>query len=154
MIKSLKKPKLFKKNVAKEAGYSLIEILVVLAIIGTLMTLVAPRLMGNVDTAKKTAAQAQSRTLRLALDSYMLDVGRYPTAQEGLAVLSTPPAGDNGSWAGPYLERALPLDPWQNAYVYQPPTTLENGRQTIPVVLSYGADGAPGGSGNNADISS
>lgn len=138
----------------KEAGYSLLELLVVLAIIGTLMAVVAPRLMGQVDKSKQVAAKAQVKTLRLALDSYALDTGRYPTAQEGLAVLINPPAGDNGSWAGPYLEQALPMDPWKNAYVYQPPIVLDNGRQSVPVVLSYGADNAPGGEGNNTDVSS
>jgi len=138
----------------KEAGYSLLEILVVLAIIGTLMGLVAPRLLGNVDKAQVTAAQAQAKTLRLALDSFKLDTGRYPTGEEGLAVLVSPPANDNGSWYGPYMEGDIPLDPWKNAYVYQPPIAQENGRMSTPYVISYGADGTVGGSGNNADISS
>ncbi len=138
----------------KEAGYSLLEILVVLAIIGTLMAFVAPRLLGNVDKAQVTAAKAQAKTLRLALDSYRLDTGRYPSGDEGLAVLVTPPPNDNGSWYGPYMEGDIPLDPWKNPYVYQPPIPLENGRMSTPAVISYGADGAVGGSGNNADISS
>jgi len=138
----------------KDAGYSLLEILVVLAIIGTLMTLVAPRLMGQVDKSKKVAAQSQAKTLRLALDSFKLDTGRYPNAQEGLSVLSQPPANDNGTWFGPYLEGDVPMDPWGNLYIYQPPIASENGRMSSPVVISYGADAAPGGSGNNADITS
>ena len=142
------------KGQDKEAGYSLLEILVVLAIIGTLMGLVAPRLLGNVDKAQVTAAQAQAKTLRLALDSFKLDTGRYPSGEEGLAVLVSPPAGDNGSWFGPYMEGEIPLDPWKNAYVYQPPIAQENGRMSTPYVISYGADGTVGGSGNNADISS
>ncbi|WP_371396359.1 type II secretion system major pseudopilin GspG [Fretibacter rubidus] len=139
---------------SKEAGYSLLEILVVLAIIAALAAVVAPRLFGNVDKAKQTATQAQVKSLRLALDTYALDTGRYPNAQEGMAVLFTPPAGDNGSWAGPYMEGTMPLDPWDNAYIYQPPLMTDNGRQTVPLVISYGADGAPGGVGLNADISS
>lgn len=142
------------KQNTKEAGYSLLEILVVLAIIGILMTLVAPRLIGQVDKSKTIAAQSQAKTLRLALDSYKLDTGRYPTGQEGLTVLSVPPANDNGSWFGPYLEGDIPLDPWQNPYIYQPPISQENGRLSPPVVISYGADAAPGGTGLNADITS
>ena len=135
-----------------DGGYSLLEILVVLAIIGTLMTLVAPRLIGQVDKSKQIAAKSQAKTLRLALDSFKLDTGRYPSAQEGLTVLSAPPANDNGSWFGPYLEGDVPLDPWNNAYIYQPPIAQENGRLTPPVVISYGADAVPGGSGLNEDI--
>lgn len=138
----------------KEAGYSLLEILVVLAIIGTLMAFVAPRLLGNVDKAQVTAAKAQAKTLRLALDSFRLDTGRYPTGDQGLAVLVTPPQNDNGSWYGPYMEGNIPLDPWKNVYIYQPPISLENGRMSTPAVISYGADGLVGGNGNNADISS
>lgn len=138
----------------KEAGYSLLEILVVLAIIGTLISVVGPNLLNKADDAKKVAAKSQAKTLRLALDSFALDTGRYPTAQEGLAVLSNPPAGDNGLWAGPYMDGDIPLDPWKNAFIYQPSVILDNGRQSIPKVFSLGADGAVGGEGNNADISS
>lgn len=138
----------------REAGYSLLEILVVLAIIGTLISVVGPNLLNKADDAKKVAAKSQAKTLRLALDSFALDTGRYPTAQEGLAVLVNPPAGDNGLWAGPYLDGNLPLDPWKNAFIYQPSVVLDNGRQSIPKVISLGADGAAGGVGNNADISS
>ncbi len=137
-----------------DAGYTLLELLVVLAIIGTLIGLVAPRLIGQVNKSQVIAAQSQAKTLRLALDSFRLDTGRYPSAQEGLSVLSTPPVNDNGSWYGPYMEKAVPQDPWGNAYIYQPPIAGENGRMISPVVISYGADGVVGGSGNNADISS
>ncbi len=137
-----------------EEGYTLLELLVVLAIIGTLIGLVAPRLIGQVNKSQVIAAESQAKTLRLALDSFRLDTGRYPSAQEGLSVLSTPPVNDNGSWYGPYLEKDVPNDPWDNAYIYQPPIAMENGRMSSPVVISYGADGLVGGSGNNADISS
>lgn len=137
-----------------EAGYSLLEILVVLAIIGTLVAIVGPNLLGKTDQARQTAAKAQAKTLRLAIDSFAMDTGRYPTPQEGLTVLSNPPAGDNGLWAGPYLDGDVPLDPWKNPFVYQPPVMMENGRQSIPKIISYGADNAAGGEGNNADISS
>jgi len=142
------------KPKSRNAGYSLLEILVVLAIMGTLMTLVAPRLMGNVDKSKKIAGLAQVKTLRLALDSYKLDTGRYPTQEEGLAVLIAPPASDTGTWYGPYLEGSLPKDPWGNMFSYEPPQSTETGRVSSPKIVSLGADNAPGGSGNDEDISS
>jgi len=137
-----------------EAGYSLLEILVVLSIIGILMGLVAPRLLGNVDKSKTVAAKAQTKNLKLALDSFKLDTGRYPSATEGLSVLVSAPTNDNGSWFGPYLDGDLPLDPWNFAFVYEPPQQTENGRFTSPKIISLGADNAPGGNGLNADISS
>ena len=150
--------KLFNKKHAdkanSESGYSLLEILVVLAIIATLMTLVAPRLMGNLDKSKKIAAKAQAKTLRLALDSYKLDTGRYPSVNEGLAVLINPPTGTSTNWFGPYLDGDLPNDPWNNAFIYEPPQTDQNGRTTSPKVISLGADNAVGGVGNDEDISS
>lgn len=137
-----------------EAGYSLLEILVVLAIIGTLMGLVAPRLLGNVDKSKVIAAQAQVKSLRLALDSFKVDNGRYPSEIEGLAVLMTAPVNDDGSWFGPYMDGELPKDPWKADFVYEPPVQSENGRIGSPKVISLGADNEPGGTGLNADISS
>ena len=138
----------------KEAGYSLLEILVVLAIIGTLMGLVAPRLLGNVDKSKVVAAKAQTKNLRLALDSFKLDTGRYPTSEEGLRVLVNAPANDNGNWYGPYLDGELPKDPWNNDFVYQAPQQGENGRVISPKIISLGADNAVGGAGLDADIHS
>lgn len=142
------------KKSSKEDGYSLLEILVVLAIIGTLMTLVAPKLMGQVDKSQKIAAKAQTRTLRLALDSFKLDTGRYPTQAEGLAALMAPPANMSGAWYGPYMDGELPMDPWNSNYIYVPPSVNENGISASPKVISYGADKSPGGSGLNEDISS
>lgn len=143
------------QKVDYEAGYSLLEILVVLAIIGTLMGLVAPRLLGNVDKSKVVAAKAQTKNLRLALDSFKLDTGRYPTQAEGLSVLITAPANDNGRWYGPYMDGdSLPLDPWNFDFVYQAPQQGENGRMTNPKVISLGADNKPEGAGLNADIQS
>lgn len=143
------------KRTARDEGYSLLEILVVLAIIGTLMTLVAPRLMGNVDKSNVIAAKAQTRTLRLALDSYSLDMGSYPTANEGLNALITPPQGQEARWFGPYLDdEAIPIDPWNNPFIYQPPEMQANGRLSSPRVISLGADRQVGGDGLNEDISS
>jgi len=103
-LKGRKMKKTENKKFDYEAGYSLLEILVVLAIIGILMGLVAPRLLGNVDKSKIIAAKAQARSIKLALDSYKVDTGRYPTETEGLSVLITPPANDDGSWFGPYMD--------------------------------------------------
>lgn len=139
---------------AKEQGYSLLEILVVLAIIGTLMTLVAPRLMGNVDKSKVIAAKSQAKTLRLALDSYKLDTGNYPNKSEGLSVLITAPQSNDGSWYGPYLDGGIPKDPWGFEFIYEEPKLTDNGRASSPKIISLGADNAPGGKGINADISS
>jgi len=137
----------------KEAGYSLLEILVVLAIIGMLATLVAPRLFAQLDRGKITATEAQARNLQTALDAFRLDVGRYPNEQEGLAALITAPQALDGRWQGPYIEGGeLPLDQWANAYVYKAPELDANGRPLRPKIISYGADGVEGGSGNNADI--
>ena len=138
-----------------EAGYSLLEILIVLAIMGLLATMVAPRLFSNLDKSKVTAAKAQAKSLRLALDSYKLDTGSYPTTSEGLIVLINAPSNNTGTWYGPYLEgNILPLDPWKNEFVYEAPKLDSNGRELSPHVISLGADKTPGGTGLNADVSS
>lgn len=132
----------------REAGYSLMEILIVVAIIGLLLALVSPRLMSQFDRSKVVAAQAQVREIKATLDIFRLDVGRYPTRAEGLSVLIAPPGDETAStrWQGPYLEE-LPDDPWGNAYVYMPGEDSRGAQ-----VLSYGADGAEGGEGQDADI--
>ena len=142
------------KDTKGEDGFTIMEVLVVLAIMVILMGVVGSQLTGNVDKAKIVAAKSQAKTLRLALDSYKFDVGRYPTQAEGLDVLVTPPADDDGTWYGPYLEGDVPKDPWKFDFIYEAPQTLETGRPTLPKVISLGADNAPGGKGNNADISS
>ncbi|HFB55084.1 MAG TPA: type II secretion system protein GspG [Hellea balneolensis] len=138
----------------KEAGYSLLEILIVLAIMAVLATAVAPRLFTQLDKSRITAAKAQAKSIRLALDSFKLDTGRYPTEQEGLKVLMTAPQNDNGSWFGPYMDGDLPKDPWQNDFIYEAPKLDSNGRELSPHVISLGSDNAPGGTGDAADISS
>lgn len=149
--RSLKKKQKIITNNPKDAGYSLLEILVVLAIIGTLMALVAPRLLGNVDKSKVIAAKAQARTLKLALDSFRLDMGRYPDGTEGLSVLVTAPSEGEVNWFGPYLEGDVPPDPWGNPFIYQAPE--QSDRSQSPKVLSLGSDNKVGGTGLNADIS-
>lgn len=142
-----------KRKNRRDDGYSLLEILVVMAIISLLATLVAPRLFSQVDKSKITTAKSQAKSIRLALDAYRLDTGRYPTAEEGLTGL-VQNVSNNPGWYGPYMDGELPLDPWGNSYQYVAPEIDNNNRQLSPKVVSYGADGAPGGSGNDADISS
>jgi general secretion pathway protein G len=124
--------------------------LVVLVIIGLIASLVGPKLFNRVDTSKVQVADTQARMLRGAVETFHLEVGRLPTVQEGLAVLTTPPADERAKarWRGPYLDEAVPMDPWGNPYVYDIP-----GRDGMPFALySLGADGKPGGEGNDADV--
>ncbi len=129
-------------------GYSLIEILVAVAIIAVLATLVAPRLFSQLDNSRATAATAQIRMMETALDTMRLDIGRYPTEAEGLQLLVRPSEAVEALWNGPYLDGGLPNDPWGNPYRYRPPQSAnDRGR-----VYTYGADNAEGGSGADADI--
>jgi general secretion pathway protein G len=134
---------------AKLRGFTLLEMLVVLVIIGLIAGLVGPQLMGRVDTSKVTAADTQVRMLKSALDTMRLDIGRYPTKEEGLALLVTAPKDERIAprWQGPYLsESTVPLDPWGTPYQYAPA-----GGTTI-YLYSFGADGQAGGESINADI--
>ncbi len=138
----------------RQAGYSLLEILVVLAIMAVLATLVAPRLFNQVDRSKITTAKAQARSLKTSLDAMRLDMGRYPTAEEGLTLLIAPPndASARALWFGPYVDGELPRDPWGNAYRYFPPQTDSAGLRQGPRIVTYGADNAEGGEGLDQDI--
>lgn len=139
----------FRASLSKtRPGYSLMEILVAVAIIAVLATLVAPRLFGQLDRSRVTAAETQIRMIETSLDTMRLDIGRYPTASEGLSLLYRPSETTTSLWAGPYFDEELPSDPWGNAYRYSPPGEGESrGR-----VYSYGADNEPGGQGLDADI--
>lgn len=131
-------------------GFTLLELLVVLVIIGLLAGLVGPRLFSRLDASKVQTADTQVKMLRSAVRTLQLDLGRLPTEQEGLALLSTPPANarEAALWRGPYLEDKLPLDPWGNPYQY-----ALAGADSQPFALwSLGADGKPGGSADAADI--
>jgi general secretion pathway protein G len=132
-----------------QAGFTLIEMMVVMVIIGLLMALVGPRFIRQEEKAKVKAARAQIELLGTALDTFRLDVGRYPNSQEGLAALRQRPFGVD-RWDGPYLKKDVPKDPWDRQYYYRSPG--DNGRPYD--LLSYGADGGPGGEGDARDLSS
>jgi general secretion pathway protein G len=130
-----------------QAGVTLIEMLVVVVIIGLFVALVGPGLWRNADKARVTQAKAQIESLMTALGTYKLDTGTFPTNEQGLQALRDKPA-DVNQWAGPYLPREIPMDPWGHPYAYKYPG--EHGDE--PDVISFGADGQPGGDGLNADI--
>jgi general secretion pathway protein G len=134
----------------RRLGFTLLEMLVVLVIIGLIAGLVGPRLFTRVDTSKVQAAQAQIKLLRGALETMRLDIGVFPSTEQGLNMLNAAPedAGLKSKWKGPYLDGELPLDPWGNAYQYRFPGA--DGRGFY--LWSFGADGKPGGEGNDADI--
>jgi general secretion pathway protein G len=132
-----------------EAGFTLVEILVVITIIGLIMALVAPRVLNYLSEAKVKAARIQIESFASTLDLYYLDTGRYPSTSEGLAALVQRPAGLEG-WNGPYLKGDfVPNDPWGHPYVYRMPG--EHGAYDI---ISYGSDGQEGGTGTAADVAS
>lgn len=135
-----------KRSRKGERGFTLIELLVVVIIIGLLAALVGPRIFGKTAAAKQQAAKAQIENFGMALDIFRLDVGRYPTTEEGLKALRERPSGAE-KWEGPYLKKEVPLDPWGRPYVYRCPG--DHGDYDI---ISYGLDGVEGGEGENQDI--
>jgi general secretion pathway protein G len=131
---------------AQIRGFTLLELLIVLVVLGLLVSIVGPKYFTQLGKSEAKAAQAQVASLAKALDIYRVDVGHYPTTEEGLAALIAAPTNEP-KWHGPYLQKAAPPDPWGRAYVYKSPG--EHGDFDL---LSFGKDGAPGGTDDNADI--
>ena len=136
----------FRHKTHHARGFTLIELLVVLVILTLLAGLVGPKVLDQLGGAKAKTARIQIGEIEQSLDLFKLDVGRYPNDAEGLRGLVERPATAQG-WNGPYLKKGLPVDPWGGAYQYKNP-----GRHGSPDVFSLGADGRPGGDGENADI--
>jgi general secretion pathway protein G len=131
-----------------EAGFTLVEMLVVITIIGLIMALVGPRVLTYLSDSKAKAAKIQIESFSSALDLYFLDLGRYPTSNEGLAALTQ--SNNAQGWNGPYLRGGVvPSDPWGHGYVYRSP-----GERAPFEIISLGSDGQEGGSGTAADIGS
>ncbi len=131
-----------------EHGFTLLELLVVMVIIGLLAGIVAPQYFSQLGKSNAKVAKAQIESFGQALDQYRLDVGQYPTAEQGLAALRVAPA-NMAKWAGPYLKRDIPVDPWGNPYQYKAP-----GQHGDYDLISLGSDAAPGGVGEAADVTS
>jgi general secretion pathway protein G len=129
-------------------AFTLIELMVVILIVAILAAVVVPRVIGRQEDAKVAKATSDLAALRGMLDQFRIDSDRYPTSEEGLEALRTPPADING-WKGPYSAKPITPDPWGNPYIYEYPGA--DGDDTF-VLLSYGADGTEGGEGNAADI--
>jgi general secretion pathway protein G len=128
-------------------GFTLIELLVVIIVLGLLAGLVGPRIVGHVSEAKSTTARTQIDLLGVALDSYRLDNGSYPSTEQGLTALRERPTREPvpSNWRGPYLRKAVPLDPWGRPYIYRVQSS-EFELQTL------GRDGRPGGDGEDKDV--
>jgi len=130
----------------RHAGFTLLELLVVLVILGLLAGYVAPKYFAQVGKSEVKTARAQIVGLENALDQYRIDVGHYPSTEQGLAALNTKPA-DEARWDGPYLKKAVPNDPWGKPYQYRMP-----GEHSEVDIFSFGRDGQPGGTGEGADV--
>ena len=139
-----------KKPTNSSRGFTLIEMLVVLVIIGMLAALVGPKLFGRVDSSKVKTAEVQMKMFKGSLETFRLDVGRFPTQAEGLLVLNQAPTDERvrARWRGPYLDQDVPLDPWGNPYLY----TLPGANGQPFALYSLGGDGKRGGEGTDTDI--
>jgi general secretion pathway protein G len=136
-----------KRQPASLAGFTLLELLVVIVIIGLLAAYVGPRYFSQIGKTERGTAKAQIEGLARALDTYRIDVGHYPTTEQGLNALLAKPA-DEPKWSGPYLQKAVPNDPWGNAYIYRVPSPGGDFE-----LISNGKDGQTGGEGEAADVS-
>lgn len=140
-----------KKNIsrnAKYSGFTLLELLVVIVIIGLLAAFVAPKYFGQISKSKTQVARAQIESFEKGIDQFRVDIGHFPTTEQGLNSLYSQPANEP-LWRGPYIKKSIPLDPWNKAYVFKSPGT--NGRDYE--ILSYGKDGKEGGDDEDADVS-
>jgi general secretion pathway protein G len=135
------------RSLIEQAGFTLLELLVVVVIIGLLASYVGPKYFSQIGKSEIKTTQAQIDSLEKALDQYRLDLGSYPTTEEGLSALMKSP-GANPKWQGPYLKKNIPLDPWGTAYQYKSP-----GQHGEFDLFSFGKDSQPGGEGEAADIS-
>jgi general secretion pathway protein G len=131
---------------SRNGGFTLLELLVVLVILGLLAGYVGPKYFSQIGKSEVKTAQAQIGALEKALDQYRIDTGHYPSTEQGLAALNAKPA-DEARWNGPYLKKTVPDDPWGKPYQYRMP-----GEHSEVDIFSFGRDGAPGGSGEGADI--
>jgi general secretion pathway protein G len=136
-------------KLVRNAGFTLLELLVVIVIIGLLAAYVGPKYFSQLGKSEVTVARAQIEAFEKSLDTFRLDVGRYPTTEEGLNALMAAPPTAAAKWNGPYLKKGVPADPWGHAYQYRAP-----GSKAEYEILSLGKDGQPGGAGEAADISS
>ena len=141
------RPVLRARQLSRAAGVTLIELLVVVTIIAMFAALVGPRLFRHVGRSRVTATRAQINSFQTALGAYKLDTSKFPTTEQGLQALRVKPEGLN-NWDGPYLPQEIPVDPWGNPYVYKFPG--EHGDE--PDIVALGADGKPGGEGDDADV--
>lgn len=133
----------------KQRGFTLLELLVVIVIIGLLAAFVAPKYFSQIGKSQSQVARAQLDSFDKALDQYRIDTGHYPTAEQGLAALNAQPTNEP-LWRGPYLKKSVPPDPWGKAFIYKVPSGVA-GREFD--LISYGKDGKESGSGDDADIS-
>ncbi|MDH3291120.1 MAG: type II secretion system major pseudopilin GspG [Gemmatimonadota bacterium] len=142
-----------RRNERTECGFTLIEIMVVILVLGMLAALVAPNVFRNVGSAKEAAARSQIELLGAALDGYRLDNDMYPATEQGLEALRREPLSEPRprNWRGPYLRKEVPLDPWNRPYMFRSPGVANPWSYDL---LSYGRDGREGGEGEDADITS
>lgn len=134
------------KNKNHQSGFTLLELLVVLVIIGLLVGYVGPRYFAQIGKSETKVARAQIDSLEKCLDQYRLDTGHYPSSEQGLAALNLQPSGEL-NWGGPYLKKAVPMDPWGRPYIYRQPG--DHGEFDLS---SNGKDGQPGGTGDAVDV--
>ncbi|MBI1770920.1 MAG: type II secretion system major pseudopilin GspG [Burkholderiales bacterium] len=145
--KAQAKAKAGKNALQRNAGFTLLELLVVVVIIGLLASYVGPKYFAQIGKSEAAVAKAQITAFEKALDTYRIDVGRFPTMEEGLAGLLENPSA-NTKWNGPYLKKSIPPDPWGRPYRYLSPAKDKDFE-----IVSYGKDGQVGGTGDDADIS-